>query len=78
MLLKTYGDDISEERQALRVELFAVLDILKFRTQTGDDLAVAGILRALCDDQGMGIALLEQIFRLVDLISGVDSDQYRA
>ena len=60
------------------MELLTLLDVLKLGTQTRYDLAVAGILRALGDDQSMGIALLQKVLRLVDLIGGVDGDQYRA
>ena len=58
LLLKTYRDYVTQERQTLSVELTALFDVFELGTQAGYDLAVAGILSSLSYDESMGIALL--------------------
>ena len=74
-LFEADGNDIAEEGQLFAVEGFAGNGVLEFRAEFVDDLGVIGIQCRFDHHQRVGIGLLEQIFRFVDLVSGVHRNE---
>ena len=72
------GDDVAQEGESCAVKRLACL----VRFQLGDELvnnfAVVRAFVAVYHDQRVCVGLAKQIFRLVNLVCGVDCDQNRA
>ena len=60
------------------MEGLARLGGLELGAQLGDDLGVVAVPVAVDHDQGVGVGLAEEVFRLVDLVGGVHRHQHRA
>ena len=69
------SDHIPEEGEALAMQGFAGLAGRDFRAELVDDLAVIAVQGLFDHDEGMGIALAEQIIRLVDFIGRIHGDE---
>ena len=75
--LKAAGDDVAKLGQAAGMEM-ALFAGGKLRAQLLHDGRVVAVLEALDHHQGVGVALAQEVLRLVDLVGGVDRDQHAA
>ena len=60
------------------MQRLSCLGLGDLRTQLVDDLGIVRVQTAVDHNQGVGVGLAQQILCFVDLISGIDGNQYRA
>ena len=75
LLAEADGDHVAQKRQAFRVQRLAGHGGFQLGTELRHNLRIVGIAEALHQHHGVGVGLLEQILRFVDLVGGVDSHQ---
>ncbi len=77
MLVTGEIDHVAQHRQAAAVQVAGLeLGFGQLRADFVHDRHIIGVLEAIHHDQDLGVGLAQQIFSFVDLVRGVDRDQY--
>ena len=78
LLFAADGYNVAQEGQTFGIKRLVLGRCRKLGAELCDDICIRGVLVALCHDKRVCVGLTEQIFRLINLISGVHRNKHRA